>query len=231
MRSPRRRVCPTCAQPDLPRIRPVQHSTVHAPYKADLALTYGCNNACPHCYNEPRPLSHGLAAQEAVVRVIDRAAREWACPHLILTGGEATLHPDLTRDHPLRRPAGPHRRPEHQRPAARPPALHARTGRRGPQPRPGHLWLEPAELHDAINGATLLRPDRARHRERPGDSPLHTITNTTLMRAATWTTPRRSSTFSTPRHPHLRHERHDLLRRRVCANPDGDPRGTRCPPS
>ena len=35
-------------------------SPVSAPYKADLALTYACNNRCPHCY---KPASPGEANQ------------------------------------------------------------------------------------------------------------------------------------------------------------------------
>ncbi len=66
----------------------------NAPYKIDIALTYGCNNECPHCYNEvgrfgmpSLPLAHWY-------RVFDRVA-ELGIPHVILTGGEATLHPDF----------------------------------------------------------------------------------------------------------------------------------------
>ncbi|MCB0230733.1 MAG: hypothetical protein KDH90_16720, partial [Anaerolineae bacterium] len=44
--------CPTCALPELPRAD-LFSTPVHAPYKVDLAITYGCNNECPHCYNEP----------------------------------------------------------------------------------------------------------------------------------------------------------------------------------
>jgi radical SAM protein with 4Fe4S-binding SPASM domain len=45
--------CPTCGLPDV-QITPLFSTPVAAPYKADLALTYGCNNACGHCYNEAR---------------------------------------------------------------------------------------------------------------------------------------------------------------------------------
>ena len=40
--------CPTCGLGQLARA-PLFSTPVRAPYKADLALTYGCNNACRHC--------------------------------------------------------------------------------------------------------------------------------------------------------------------------------------
>ena len=46
-------VCPTCGLGELARTPPFSTS-VRAPYKADLTLTYGCNNACRHCYNQRR---------------------------------------------------------------------------------------------------------------------------------------------------------------------------------
>lgn len=65
-----------------------------APYKADLALTYACNNDCAHCYNEP-----GRRAMPSLGTDEWRAAldRLWAIgvPYVIFTGGEPTLHPDL----------------------------------------------------------------------------------------------------------------------------------------
>ncbi len=88
--------CPTCALPD--DLRPPQADLfsipVHAPYKADLALTYGCNNACAHCYNEPSHLPMASLPKEKWFEVVNRL-HEVGVPHLILTGGEATLHPDL----------------------------------------------------------------------------------------------------------------------------------------
>ncbi len=64
-----------------------------APYRMDLALTYRCNNDCPHCYN----------ARERSFPELDTAtwkkiiARLWDLniPHLIFTGGEPTLRDDL----------------------------------------------------------------------------------------------------------------------------------------
>ena len=85
--------CPTCAIDDL-QITDLFSSPPSAPYKADLAITYKCNNDCPHCYNEADRLMLESMAAEDWKRVVDRLA-EVGVPHLIFTGGEATLHPDL----------------------------------------------------------------------------------------------------------------------------------------
>ena len=41
--------CPTCQLSDTVEMSPMFSIEVNAPYKVDLALTYGCNNECPHC--------------------------------------------------------------------------------------------------------------------------------------------------------------------------------------
>jgi radical SAM protein with 4Fe4S-binding SPASM domain len=81
-----------------------------APYKADLAVTYECNNACGHCYNSvPRgagfqPASGGTPAAEWRAgspphadgwrNILDKL---WSLgvPYVIFTGGEPTLREDL----------------------------------------------------------------------------------------------------------------------------------------
>ncbi len=114
--------CPVCelglAQPPPFSVRAT------APYKADLALTYVCNNACSHCYNEAsrsapfrgtqcrdtRPFAsetsaerEGLASQappkpplhaEAWRMVLDKLLTI-GVPYVIFTGGEPTLREDL----------------------------------------------------------------------------------------------------------------------------------------
>jgi radical SAM protein with 4Fe4S-binding SPASM domain len=64
-----------------------------APYRMDLALTYRCNNACPHCYNA-RPRTFPELDTAGWKEVLDRC---WAAgiPHVVFTGGEPTLRPDL----------------------------------------------------------------------------------------------------------------------------------------
>lgn len=85
--------CPTCAVEDLQRTALFSHRA-DAPYKADLAITYGCNNACNHCYNEPARFDMPSFAATDWFQIIDRL-HAVGVPHLIITGGEATLHPDL----------------------------------------------------------------------------------------------------------------------------------------
>lgn len=64
-----------------------------APYRMDLAITYRCNNDCAHCYNARQRTFPGLSTSEWF-EVLDRT---WALgiPHVVFTGGEPTLHPDL----------------------------------------------------------------------------------------------------------------------------------------
>lgn len=64
-----------------------------APYRMDLAVTYRCNNDCSHCYNA-RARNFPELSTEQWLRIIDQL---WALgvPHLVFTGGEATLRIDL----------------------------------------------------------------------------------------------------------------------------------------
>jgi len=64
-----------------------------APYRMDLALTYRCSNECSHCYNaRPRHYPELTTAQwkDALDRLWDAGI-----PHIVFTGGEPTLRPDL----------------------------------------------------------------------------------------------------------------------------------------
>ncbi len=85
--------CPTCSIPGISQT-PLFSTPAEAPYKVDLALTYGCNNQCAHCYNEPSRYPMPSLPESRWVEVIDKLY-EIGVPHLIFTGGEATLHPDL----------------------------------------------------------------------------------------------------------------------------------------
>lgn len=64
-----------------------------SPYRLDLAITYRCNNDCSHCYNA-RARNYPELTTEEWKKCIDKA---WALgiPHIIFTGGEATLRDDL----------------------------------------------------------------------------------------------------------------------------------------
>jgi radical SAM protein with 4Fe4S-binding SPASM domain len=64
-----------------------------APYRMDLALTYRCNNDCPHCYNA-RPRDYPELDTDAWKRVLDKLW-ELGVPHIVFTGGEPTLRNDL----------------------------------------------------------------------------------------------------------------------------------------
>jgi radical SAM protein with 4Fe4S-binding SPASM domain len=77
---------------DLERVDPFS-IPVSAPYRMDLALTYRCNNACPHCY-VARSSDHPELDTGAWRAILDRV---WAVsiPHVCFTGGEATLRDDL----------------------------------------------------------------------------------------------------------------------------------------
>ena len=75
----------------LDRIEPFQ-TPVAAPYRLDLALTYGCNIDCAHCYNVRKEAPELATAEWKQVM-----GRMWdiGIPHVVFTGGEATLRDDL----------------------------------------------------------------------------------------------------------------------------------------
>lgn len=77
---------------DLERIDPFSVSLT-APYRMDLALTYRCNNDCPHCY-VARPPDHP-EMDTATWKAVLKRVWEVGIPHICFTGGEATLRDDL----------------------------------------------------------------------------------------------------------------------------------------
>ena len=64
-----------------------------APYRMDLAVTYRCNNDCAHCYNA-REQNFPELSTEQWSNILDRLW-ELGIPHIVFTGGEATLRNDL----------------------------------------------------------------------------------------------------------------------------------------
>jgi radical SAM protein with 4Fe4S-binding SPASM domain len=64
-----------------------------APYRMDLAVTYRCNNDCAHCYNA-RERNFPELTTGQWFKILDDL---WALgvPHIVFTGGEATLRDDL----------------------------------------------------------------------------------------------------------------------------------------
>ncbi|NTV36411.1 MAG: radical SAM protein [Anaerolineaceae bacterium] len=68
-------------------------ANLSAPYRMDLALTYRCNNDCSHCYNA-RPRNYPERNTSDWKQILDKI---WdvGIPHVVFTGGEPTLRPDL----------------------------------------------------------------------------------------------------------------------------------------
>ncbi|HMD90341.1 MAG TPA: radical SAM protein [Anaerolineaceae bacterium] len=64
-----------------------------APYRMDLAITYRCNNDCAHCYNDRERHAPELDTAHWK-QVLDRLWNA-GIPHIVFTGGEPTLRPDL----------------------------------------------------------------------------------------------------------------------------------------
>ena len=64
-----------------------------APYRMDLAITYRCNNDCAHCYNA-RERNYPELSTDEWKKILD-TLWELGIPHVVFTGGEATLRNDL----------------------------------------------------------------------------------------------------------------------------------------
>lgn len=62
---------------------------VSAPYRADLALLYRCQNNCAHCYVERSREMPSLSCDQW--RLVLEKLWEAGIPHICFTGGEATL--------------------------------------------------------------------------------------------------------------------------------------------
>jgi radical SAM protein with 4Fe4S-binding SPASM domain len=83
--------CPICDL-DIETVAPFSVRP-SAPYRMDLAITYRCNNNCAHCYNA-RPRQQPELSTADWKRTLDRLW-EIGIPHIVFTGGEPTLRPDL----------------------------------------------------------------------------------------------------------------------------------------
>ncbi len=172
--------CPTCAIAAEVTWAPVFSTPVSAPYKADLALTYACNNACTHCYNEAGRFGMDSLDRAGWFAVLDRLA-EIGVPHVILTGGEPTLHPELAAivrhadalglmvgmNTNGRRLADTH--------------LVAALGAAGLNHVQVTLESSRAEVHDAMVNAPAFA-ETVQGIENALAGGLHTLTNTTLTR-------------------------------------------------
>jgi radical SAM protein with 4Fe4S-binding SPASM domain len=170
--------CVTCAIPSL-RKAALFSTPVQAPLKADIAVTYGCNNACSHCYNEGDRFHMASLPLKQWRAVIDRLV-EIGVPHLIMTGGEPTLSPDL--------PEIIHYADQ------RGPIVGMNTNGRRLGHRPfmetlveaglNHVQItlssSRAQIHNLVQGAEAFE-QTVRGIENALSSDAHTITNTTLM--------------------------------------------------
>lgn len=85
------KVCPISFL-NVEKIEPFS-TPVSAPYRMDLALTYRCDNNCIHCYVE-RPRDYPELDTESWKMVLLKLW-EIGIPHVVFTGGEATLREDL----------------------------------------------------------------------------------------------------------------------------------------
>jgi radical SAM protein with 4Fe4S-binding SPASM domain len=170
--------CPTCGI-DFLEQKPLFSTRANAPYKADIALTYGCNNACSHCYNATSHLGMASLAVEDWKRVFTLLKKK-GVPHIIFTGGEATLHPDL---------------PELVRFVDQQGQIAGlnSNGRRFSQMQfveslksagLNHLQItlssHQARVHDEINGVSAFS-QTIKGIENAQAGGIHTITNTTIM--------------------------------------------------
>ena len=176
--------CATCAltpvQDDSVRHQALFSTRVHAPYKADLAITYKCNNDCPHCYNEADRLTLQAMPVADWKRVIDRL-HQVGVPHLIFTGGEATLYQDLPDLIAYANDLGPicglntnGRRlahGEYARLLASSGLNHVQVTLGSHHPEVHNRMMNANSFHQTVQGI-----------QQAMEAGLHTITNTTLMK-------------------------------------------------
>jgi len=171
--------CPTCGLEGLART-PLFSIRVRAPYKADLALSYGCNNACPHCYNPRERAAMPSLPLAGWRRVLNRLARV-GVPHVIFTGGEPTLVdglPELIR-HAGRLGMVTGVNTNGRRLADQ--AFAQSLARAGLDHVQATLQSHLAEVHNAMTGAASFA-ETVRGIENSLAAGLHTLTNTTLTR-------------------------------------------------
>jgi len=171
--------CPTCAFGE-PERAALFATAIDAPYKADLAVTYDCNNDCPHCYNEAG--RHDLAGLPTAdwKRIVDRLVAV-GVPHLIFTGGEATLREDLPELVAHADAAGPLCGLNTNGRRLATAGYAATLADAGLEHVQVTLGSHDADVHDRIMNARAFA-QTVRGIERALATRLHVITNTTLTR-------------------------------------------------
>ncbi len=176
--------CATCGLHEMEWHSPFS-IPVSAPYKADLALRYGCNNACPHCYSENRnrELEQNAGPMLDISqwnRVIERLAAI-GIPHVIFTGGEPTLFESLAdlirKADSLGLIAGLNTNGRRLSDAR----FAASLQEAGLNHVQVTLESDLAEVHNAMTGADSFE-ETVRGIQNARAAGLHTITNTTLTR-------------------------------------------------
>ncbi len=171
--------CPTCGLDELART-PLFATPARAPYKADLALTYRCNNACGHCYNPRERVAMPCLSSAGWRRVLKKLAGV-GVPHVIFTGGEPTLVdglPELIR-HARRLGLVTGVNTNGRRLSDR--AFAESLARAGLDHVQVTLESSLPEVHNAMTGAASFA-QTVGGIENSLAAGLHTITNTTLTR-------------------------------------------------
>ena len=75
------------------KLKEPEYGNMKAPIRVDLALTYRCNNNCPHCYAGGPRVTKELTTEEW--KKVIRKADDFEVPNIVFTGGESLLRPDL----------------------------------------------------------------------------------------------------------------------------------------
>ncbi len=172
-------LCPTCDLDNLGRA-PLFSRPVHAPLKADLALTYACNNACHHCYNEPGRKRGQVMPPDRWQTVLEIIATI-GVPHVIFTGGEPTLYNGLEllveTACRLRLVTGMNTNGRR--------LAHGRLAADLQQAGLDHIQITLGSHHAALHNATVMADafdETVEGIDRCLEAGLHTVTNTTLTR-------------------------------------------------
>lgn len=171
--------CPTCGLASAGR-KDLFAATVDAPYKADLALTYGCNNACGHCYNEEDRIGTRSMTLGQWEKVLDKL-HAIGIPHVIFTGGEPTLHQDLVALIGYARSLGLVAGMNTNGRRFADATFAATVAEAGLSHLQVTLQSHHAPIHNAMTGASSFGETVAGIRNAL-QAGLHTITNTTLTR-------------------------------------------------
>ncbi len=75
------------------KLKEPEYGKMKAPIRIDLALTYRCNNNCPHCYAGGPRQTKELTTEEW--KKVIRKADDFEVPNVVFTGGESLMRPDL----------------------------------------------------------------------------------------------------------------------------------------